>query len=92
MKEGTPVTWAFILFILVFYIGGYIWNIQEDSARLLNIATEQEDIIEALELENKQLHELTETIFKYLDTLERTDRGTTWPRHGNTSPIHSKPL
>ena len=92
MKEGTPVTWAFMVFIIVVYIGGYIWNIQKENDRLFDIATKQKETIEALEEENKQLHELTETMFQYIDALEQGGRGTVWPKHDNNSPIYSKPL
>ena len=92
MKEGTPVTWAFMIFILVVYIGGYIWNLEKENDRLFDIATTQKETIEALDGENKQLHEMTETMFQYIDALERGSRGTTWRKHDNNSPIHSKPL
>ena len=92
MKEGTPVTWAFMVFIIVVYIGGYIWNAEKENDRLFDIATKQKETIEALEEENKQLHELTETMFQYIDALERGGKGTIWPKHDNNSPIYSKPL
>jgi len=88
MKQGTPVVWAFMVLILVVYIGGFIWNLQTENDRLFEIATKQKETIELLQEENKQLHELTETMFQYLYLLEG---GSTYPGTNN-SPIHNKPL
>ena len=87
MKDGKPVTWAFGILILLVYIGGFIWNLQKENDRLFGIATKQKETIEALEEENGQLHELTETMFLYINALEGQDM---YPK--NSGPVHKKPI
>ena len=60
MKEGTPVTWLFMIFILVVYAGGYIWNQEIENDRLLKQ-------IELLQEENEQLHTLVDAMFQYMN-------------------------
>ncbi|MAF24467.1 hypothetical protein CL634_02675 [bacterium] len=87
MKDGRPVTWAFGIFILLVYVGGFIWNLEKENARLFEIAAKQKETIEALELENKQLYELTETMFQYINALQ--GQGTYLE---SESPIYKKPI
>ena len=67
MKEGTPVTWLFMIFILVVYVGGYIWNQKIENDRLFDIATKQKERIELLQEENEQLHTLVDRMFHYMN-------------------------
>tara|TARA_Y100000310_G_C20639626_1_gene793175 strand:+ start:565 stop:828 length:264 start_codon:yes stop_codon:yes gene_type:complete len=87
VKDGRPVTWAFGIFILLVYVGGFIWNLEKENARLFEIAAKQKETIEALELENKQLYELTETMFRYINALQ--GQGTYLE---SESPIYKKPI
>ena len=90
MKEGTPVVWLFGIFILIAYIGSYIWSVEKENDRLYNIATEQKQTIEEQKEDIDQLKELTEAMIEYIYTLENYKTLNNIPR--SNSPIHNKPL
>lgn len=92
MKEGHPVTLLFLIFILVAYVGGYIWDIQTESDRLFKIASDQKNTINKLNEENEQLHTLTETMFQYIHALESPGKSPVPPWTGDDSPIHTRPI
>tara|TARA_R110002110_G_scaffold154047_1_gene347776 strand:- start:374 stop:652 length:279 start_codon:yes stop_codon:yes gene_type:complete len=92
MKEGHPVTLLFLAFIIIVYIGGYIWDIQTQNNQIYKVMISQEDIIQELKEENKDLHTLTETLFQYIYTLEGKNSSSSPPWTGKDSPIHNKPI
>jgi len=92
MKEGTPITALFLAFILIAYVGGYIWDIRTESDRLFKIAAEQKNTINTLNEENEQLHTLTETMFRYIYTLESPGSLPVPPWGRDDNPIHNKSI
>ena len=92
MKEGKPVVWMFLLFIIIAYVGSYIWQIEKENDRLFKIASDQEKIIKALEEENRQLHTLTETMFQYIYSTQGGNSLKYYyvPEKDSTSPIHKR--
>ena len=67
MREGTPVTVLFGLFILIVYIGGYIWNLQVQNDRLYEVAIEQKEELQEIRKENQDLQALVDVMFQYIN-------------------------
>ena len=88
MKEGTPVTWLFMIFVLVVYVGGYIWNQEIENNRLYDIAVKQNETITQQESDIRDLKELIDVMFEYMESqlyiLPDND--------SDQSPIHKKPI
>ena len=45
MREGKPVIWACMLFVIICYVGAYIRNIQQERDRYYNLAVDQDIVI-----------------------------------------------
>ena len=60
MREGKPVTWLFLAFIIICYVGFYIQSITTERDYYYNIATQQQ----------KTLTQQNETIVKLKLMLE----------------------
>ena len=88
MKDGKPVTWAFGLFILVVYIGGFLWNLQKENDRLYDIAVKQKETIEQQEADIRDLKELLNVMFEYMETQLYISPESDIDQ----SPIHKKPI
>jgi hypothetical protein len=67
VREGTPVTVLFGLFILIVYIGGYIWNLQVQNDRLYEVAIEQKEELQEIRKENQDLQALVDVMFQYIN-------------------------
>ena len=88
MREGTPVTVLFGLFILIVYIGGYIWNLQVQNDRLYEVIIEQKEELQEIKKENQDLQALVDVMFQYMNDQSNS------PIHG-PDPINrynNKPL
>ena len=90
-RDGAPVLWLFITFIIIVYIGGYIWELHKENDRLYNIAVEQDETIKELTKTNADLHRLADVMFQYYRYNNSGDI-LTYPYSNNrkkdTNPVH----
>ena len=67
IEKGYPVTWLFLVIIIVTYIGTYVYDLQRENDRLFNIATEQKATIEEQNETIRQMNSLIDTMFIYIE-------------------------
>ena len=82
MREGRPVVWLFVLFIIICYVGVYINNIHEERDRYYNIAVDQDIVIKE---QQEAIMSLKEYMILYM-RLPREDPGL-YKRNSN-DPIN----
>ena len=84
-----------MIFILVVYVGGYIWNQKIENDRLFEIASKQKEQIELLREENRELHSLVDVMFQYMNTSPHVSPPNDISIDPEFDPIHrnnNKPL
>ena len=87
-KDGSIVSIGFLLVIIICY-GYYTYSAIEENERLRGIATKQKEIIEEIQIENKELQELIEAMFLYIDSRtppSQRDPGLYIPKRNHISP------
>ena len=68
--KGYPVTWLFLVFILTAYIILFVQDMQRENVRLDNIIEQQTIIINEQEKKIKEMNQLIEAMFEYMDALQ----------------------
>jgi len=78
ISKGYPVTWLFLVFILTAYIILFVQDMQRENVRLDNIIEQQTIIINEQEKKIKEMNQLIEAMFEYMDAVQ--------PGRKNVSP------
>ena len=70
MSDGKPVLFLFIG-VIIYRIGSYGWQLREENARLHRIATDQDEVIKELTARQKDLKDLIDVMFGYMETQQQ---------------------
>lgn len=91
VEKGYPVIWLFIIIILAGYLGSYFNDMHNSRVVLSNTVKKQNAVIVQQQEEIKQLNELIDAMYMYIEAYmpERRKQTPTWP---DTSPQNNQPL
>ena len=81
IERGYPVVWLFLFFIFGAYIWMYTSNLHKENDRLFKIATEQKAIIEKQTEDIRQMDQLIETMFLYMEQSNLQNAPHLYPIH-----------